>query len=422
MAKKKPEKPQRVFTRHQISHYQQQKKRQRIILSLGLIIITAVILIMGVGWFVSEYQPMHEKAITVNDTEFNMQYYVDLLKLQGKDQPAEYVQYLADNIILTIEQNELIRQEALKLGISISNDEIEAELKNHEPPFNDAHKDFLSGQLLIKKLLDGYFNNQVPTNAEQIYVMAMLLESEAQVEEIKARLANSDNFTDLAREKSLDYFSRLSGGDYGWHTKDILSGLLPGPIVDNAFAATAGILSRPIYDEETEKGLGYWLVKVLDTNVEEEEAHVLLMLLSSEEAALNASDRLNAGENFAAVAGDLTQLNGVEENKGEYLLTPGMMSPTLDEYIFDPTVPLQTVSEPIRDESVATQGGYWLLKITGREMDRPIEDDDRSLLKAKAFEEWFSARWDDPNNRIDHSYLNEDNKAWAIKQVVKSGI
>ena len=422
MTKKKPEKPQRVFTRHQISHHQQQKKKQRIILSLGLIIITAVILIMGAGWFVSEYQPMHEKAITVNDTEFNMQYYVDMLKLQGKDQPAEYIPPLANNVILIIEQNELIRQEALKLGISISDDEIEAALKTHEPPYNDAHKDLLSGQLLAKRLLDGYFDNQVPTNAEQVYVMAMLLESEAQVDEISARLENSDNFTDLAGEKSLDYFSRLSGGDYGWHPKDILVGLLPGHIVDTAFAATAGVLSRPIYDAETEKGLGYWLVKVLDRNVEEEEVHVLLMLLGSEEEALSAGDRLNAGENFAAVAGDLTQLSGVEENKGEYLLTPGTWSPTLDEYIFDPAVPLQTLSEPIRDESVATKAGYWLVKITGREMDRPIEDDDRNLLKAKAFDEWFSARWDDPNNEIDHSYLNEDNKAWAIKQMVKSGI
>ena len=422
MAKKKPEKPQRVFTRHQTSHYQQQKKRQRIILSLGIIIITAVILIMGVGWFASEYQPMHEKAITVNDTEFNMQYYVDMLKLQGQDQPAEYIQYLADNTILTIEQNELIRQEALKLGISVSDDEIEAELKTHEPPFNDAHKDLVGGQLLVKRLLDGYFDNQVPTNAEQVYVMAMLLESEAQADEISARLENSDNFTDLAREFSLDYFSSLSGGDYGWHTKDILSGLLPDHIVDYAFAATAGALSRPIYDEETEKGLGYWLVKVLDTNVEEEEAHVLLMLLGSEEAALNASGRLNAGENFAAVAGDFTQLKGVEENKGEYLLAPGMRSPTLDEYIFDPAVPLQTLSEPIRDEGVVTKEGYWLVKITGREIDRPLEEDDRNLLKSKAFNEWFSALWDDPDNQINHSYLNEDNKEWAIKQVVKSGI
>ncbi len=422
MAKKKPEKPQRVFTRHQISHYQQQKKKQRIILGLGITIVTAVILIMGAGWFVSQYQPMHEKAITVNDTEFNMQYYVEMLKLQSKDQPAEYVPSLANSIILSIEQNELLRQEALKLGISISEDEIETELKNHEPPYNDAHKDFLSGQLLVKRLLDGYFDNQVPVNAEQVYLMAMLLESEAQVNEIKARLENSDNFTDLAREKSLDYFSRLSGGDYGWHSKDILGGLLPGPIIDSAFTATAGVLSRPIYDEETEKGLGYWLVKILDRNVEEEETHVLLMLLGSEEAALNAGDRLDAGESFGAVAGDLSQMKGAEENKGEYMLTPGMMSPTLDEYIFDPEIPLQTVSEPIIDESVATQGGYWLLKITGREMDRPIEDDDRSLLKAKAFEEWFTERWDHPDNQIDHSYLNEDNKAWAIKQVVKSGI
>jgi hypothetical protein len=419
---KKAEKIQHTFTKRQLSHRQQQKRRQRIILSAGLIIITSVILIIGIGWFIGEYQPLHQKAISVNDTEFNMKYFINMLKLQGKDQPAENIRYLAENVIETIEQNELIRQGALGLGFNVSDDEIDEEMKSHDPPFNDAHRDLVRNQLLISKLVDGYFDQQVPEYAEQVHLMAMLLESEAQANEVRSRLENSDNFTELAGEFSLDYFSKFNRGDYGWHPEDILNELLPDHILDYISNAKVETLSRPIYDEETEKGVGYWLVKILDINEEEEEAHVNLMLLGSEKEAQSVIDKLNAGDDFADVAIDFSKLDGVEENEGEFLLSPGMTSSTVDEYVFAPEVALNTLSEPIRDETVATQGGYWLVKIAKREMDREIEDEDRDFLTIKALNEWVSSLWDNPANNIDHSYLDEDKKTWAIEQAIGRGI
>lgn len=420
MAKKKPEKPRRVPTRRQISHYEHQKKRQRIIRNAGLFVIASVILILGAGWFFGDYQPRQETAIKVNGTEFSMQHYVDVLKLQSQGQSPEYVQAVADITVTNIEQNEILRQGALDLGVTVSDEEIKEELEERELPDSAASKDFVRGQLLMTKLLDTHFDEQVPVNAEQVHIMAMLLESEAQAEEVRAGLGNSGNFTEMAREYSADYLSRLNGRDYGWHTRSISSEFLPEPVVDYAFDAPVNTLSHPLYDEEGEKNLGYWLAKVLDRNEEEEEAHVLLMLLGSEEEALTAVDRLKGGEDFAAVAADLSQLKGAEENKGEYLLAPGMKTAALDEFIFDPAVPVQTLSDPIRDEETTTRGGYWLVKAAGREEDRPIAEADRDVLKAKAFEEWFASLWEDPGNEIDHGYLDEGNhKAWAVEQAVK---
>ncbi len=58
---------------------------------------------------------MHHTVITVNDTEFDMSYYIDALKVGGRGQSAEYTQSLAGSMVRQIEQSELIRQEALKL-------------------------------------------------------------------------------------------------------------------------------------------------------------------------------------------------------------------------------------------------------------------------------------------------------------------
>ena len=420
MTKKKVEKPQRFVSKHQLSRWEQQKKRQRIILILGIFIIVAVLGIVGVGWYIGQYQPLHQTVIRVNDTEFNMKYYVEMLKLSGGNQPAQYMQLLADNAVKSIEQNELIKQGALKLGISVSDDAVNEELKKSDLPNNDVYRDLVRSQLLTRKLLDEYFEQQVPISAEQRHVMAMLLEGEAQATEVRARLENGEGFTELAGEFSLDYFSKTNQGDFGWHPEVILNELLPTHVVEYAFNYEAGVLSQPIYDEEIGKEVGYWLITVLDRNEEEEEAHIKVMLLGSEAEAKEIKSRLEAGEDFAPLAKESSQLEGVEENEGEYMLTPGMMTPAVDEFAFDPEVELETISEPIRDENVLTEGGYWLVKVVDKDENRPIEDNDRDWLKAEALNEWVSSLWDDPENEVDDSYLDEEKKAWAIEQAMRS--
>jgi len=51
LANQKVEKPKREVTKRQLSHWQQQKKRQRIILGLGIFIVVVVLGVLGAGWF-----------------------------------------------------------------------------------------------------------------------------------------------------------------------------------------------------------------------------------------------------------------------------------------------------------------------------------------------------------------------------------
>ena len=101
MAKKKVEKPKREVTKRQLSQWQRQRRRQRIILGLGIFIVAAVLGIMGAGWYISHYQPRHQIVISVNDTKFNMDYYIKMLKYYGEGMPTQYMQFMADEVYYT---------------------------------------------------------------------------------------------------------------------------------------------------------------------------------------------------------------------------------------------------------------------------------------------------------------------------------
>ena len=417
---KKREKPKREFTKRQLSQWQQQKKRQRIIIISGIFIIAAVLLVVGTGWYISEYRPLHQTVIRVNDVEFDMNYYVKVLKFYGEGQPSYFMYNLADEVVKVIERNELVRQEAKELGISVSNEEVDRELKSRDPPLSKDYRDMIRTEILAGKLLDEYFEPKVPVLAEQRHIMAMLLESESQATEVRARLNGGEDFGELAGELSLDEVSRDKKGDLGWHPKEIIAELLATSVPgEQAFSADVAVLSQPIYDEEVIKNAGYWLVKVIERDQETGEAFIKAILLGSEEQAQQVKSRLEAGENFTALAAELSQDKGSKENGGELgWLTEGMMGSDFDEFVFNPEVELNTLSEPISDEMAWTQGGYWLIKVLDRDDNREVEESDRSWLKTKALNEWVSSLWDNPNNEVDDSYLDEEKKAWALERAL----
>jgi len=421
LAKKgKIEKPKREYTRRQLSRWQQQKRRQRLILGVGVFIIVAVLVTVGVGWYTSHYQPLHQTVIRVNETEFNMDYYVKMLKLYREAQSGYQMVGLADQVVKVIERNELVRQGAMKLGFSVSDEEVDKERKASDPPISKDYRDVVRTEMLINKLRDEYFEQTVPVATEQSHLMAMLLESETQANEVRARLEAGEDFGELAGELSLDSFSRGKSGDLGWHPREIWTELpissIPG---EHAFSAEIGVLSQPIYDETVIKEVGYWLVEVLEREEEPQEAHVRAILLGSEQEAWEVRDRLEAGEDFATLAGELSQDYASKEDGGDLgWLAPETMSPAFDEFVFNSEV--GTLSEPIRDDTAMTTGGYWLFKVLGREDSRQVSDEDRDLLKALALNEWVSSLWEDPENEIDDSYLDAEKKAWAMEKAKES--
>jgi len=415
LSKKKPEKPQHILTPRQISRWERQKKRQRIILASGIFVIVLALAFVGAGWYLGQFKPMRETVIKVNGTEFAMDYYVEMLKLEGAYHSVQDLSYVADSALQNIQRNEILRQGALELGFSVADEEIVKELRENDLPDKEAYRGLVRQQLLTDRLLDAHFDAQVPLFAEQRQVMAMMLESKSQALDIRSRLENGEDFSELAEELSLDPLSRNRGGDLGWVPRIILQEMLQTSIVDDIFRHRVGELSRPIYDDEAQKWVGYWLVKVLDRDEEEEEAHIQVMLFGSEDEAKSLKRQLEAGEEWGPLAVEHSQMKGVAENEGEWLVSPGEMNALVDAYAFDQETEPGVISEPLRDETVTTKGGYWLIEITDQDAERRITTEYRDYLKAKAFDEWMAALVDDEGNEI-VNYLDAEKKSWAIEQ------
>ncbi len=420
MAKKKVEKPKGKFTKRQLSRWQQQKRRQRIIMSMGISVIAVVIglIVAGIyyGWYLTEYKPLQQTVIEVNGTTFNMDYYVKTLKYHAGGQSAQYIEFLLDPVLENIKRNELIRQKALELGVSISDKEVDDELKARDLPHNQAISDIVRTGLLLDKLRQEYFEPQLPLSTEQRYIMAMFLESQSQASEVKVKLEADEDFAMLAGELSLDSLTKQENGDLGWRPEGVLAELLDTSLLETqVFSSEVGVISQPLHDEDKAKSLGYWLVRVFERKADPEEAHVQAMLLASEEEAQSIKVRLEAGDDFAMLAGELSQLPGVEENKGDLgWLTPDSMSQAVSDFVFDSETELAIISEPIRDETTSTSGGYWLFKVLDSGI-REISDEDRDSLVTQAMNDWLSPLMDDTENEI-VSYLDDEMRAFAVSK------
>ena len=416
MAKKKAEKPKRELTKRQLSRWQQQKKRRRIILGSGILVIVAALSIVGVGiynrWYIPEYKPLRETVIEVNDTKFDMDYYIKMLRYYGGGMPIEQMGFVADEVVKVIERSELMRQGAMALGISVSDKEVDEELKSRDLQLSKDYRDVVRTQMLVSKLSDEYFDQKVPQFAEQRHIFAMFLESESQVNEVRARLEAGKDFAQLAGELSLDATCKEKKGDLGWRPEGILSLMFATPVLDEyAFNCEVGVLSQPIYDENKTKSVGYWLIKVSERDEGAKTAKVKVMLLGSEQEANDVRARLEAGGDFAILAKALSQHDASKENGGDFDVSEDTMSSAFNEFVFSSE--LGVLSQPIRDDTVSTKGGYWLLKVADIDNNRQITDEDRDLLKADVLSKWVKALEDDPKNKVE-SYLDEEKKAWAI--------
>jgi foldase protein PrsA len=183
-------------------------------------------------------------------------------------------------------------------------------------------------------------------------------------------------------------------------------------IADAAFNLTPGEISQPIYDASATKSVGYWLIEVTDKQNEAINASV--MLLGSEVEAEWVKAELAAGGNFSALAGNYSQHESKTNGGKLDGLEPGDMGSTaFDAVAFNLTV--NEVSEPVKDESVQTAGGYWLVMVIDRG-DHELEEEVKNELIDKHFNDWFEELKEDGTieNRLD-----ADKISWAVGKVLE---
>lgn len=412
MAKKqKKATSERVPSKHQLGKWQRQQKIRRIVIIAAVVFLVGISSWIGYGFY-KDYQndPLRQVVIEVNDVQFNMEYFVDMLDVYttgvNSTELYYYGDYFASLVADTIINAESLRQAAEEeLGIEATADEIDAELKEREFPDEMVFRDIVSAIVLQEKV-GQHFDPGVNATVEQADAQVMLLESQEVADDVMARIEAGGNFTALAQE-----FASNSSveRDLGWLPKE----LMPNTLIANAaFNLTAGEISQPIYDGNATKKIGYWLIEV--TGAQNETINAQVMLLASEAEAEQIRAELMGGGNFSAFAGNHSQHQSKTNGGKLDGLEPGDMGSTaFDQVAFNIT--LNQVSEPVRDESVRTTGGYWIVKVVDRG-DRQLDEQLREELKNKRHSDWLEA-WKE-NSTIEN-LLDEDKIDWAIDEVFK---
>ena len=193
-------------------------------------------------------------------------------RLQGLEaQPATQAAFDAAVLDAMIDQV-LIEQAAPRLGITVSDAEVDAELALQEELAAangttledmlaaqlytlDEYRDVLRGLLLAQKV--GEVVADVPPTAEQVHARHILVADEATARDLIAQLQQGADFAQLAMEYSLDASSAPSGGDLGWVPRGVL---LQPEVEDAIFALAEGELAP----EPVRSSLGYHVVQTLE--------------------------------------------------------------------------------------------------------------------------------------------------------------
>ncbi|MCJ7605533.1 MAG: peptidylprolyl isomerase [Dehalococcoidales bacterium] len=423
------------MTRRQMSSHKRAQRRQRIVLISGVSIIAVAVIIVLVGLFIGEIIPMNASVLEINGKSFNMRYYIDALELAASNNPDRTVGLINSGLITQLQDNELLRQGAEMLGITVSDDEVKDELERLGFEKSNVNTDIMRVQLVQTKLKDEYFDGMIPVSDAQVNMQALMLEDETVAADIRGRIASGDNVTDLAREYGLNYYSQNEYfGDFGWHPAVIYTDLLGTQVpIDYAFNAAAGDLSEPLADNETSKRKGYWLLKVNSLgevpgsgNVTSISANVTGLLLSSESEATEIKARIEAGEDVAALAAEYSNYSLSKANGGELgtQVKPAeedrtAISEPVDAYIFAEDVEIGAWSDPVADTLYWTVGGEWVVKVVDTAEDMAISDEDREYLIDKLYSDWLAALSSDPSFEI-NVLLTDEQQARAISKVEKA--
>lgn len=168
-------------------------------------------------------------------------------------------------------QQELIEQEAARQQIAISDEQLENEYQalRSQAPSEEGWQQWLAENQytdeefrasLRPSLITARMRDQVvqalPAQITQVRARHILVDSEAQANDLLTRLANGEDFAALAASFSRDVTTREIGGDLGWFAD---GELMEPALTQVAFAIQAGQIAGPVATR-----LGYHVLQVLE--------------------------------------------------------------------------------------------------------------------------------------------------------------
>ncbi len=191
---------------------------------------------------------------------------LDLESAEGRERLAQARRQVLEQMI----DQELIRQAASAMGVSISEAQLESSVqeivdqsggqegfKQSLQAMGTTNEDFR--RMLLDQLLSEAVYKAVTagisSTAEQVHARHILVSTRERADEVVARLQAGEDFAYLAREYSEDISSRETGGDVGFFPR----GVMPPEVEEVAFASELGVVSGVV-----ESQFGFHIIQVLE--------------------------------------------------------------------------------------------------------------------------------------------------------------
>ena len=366
--------------------------------------------------------------LEVNDVSVSQSEYTSILKSQrlyaqsygGSFNPGVAPYELMQNLA----QNELIRQAAPREGLSVTEQEIEAEILRRLVPSAEGQP--IEGQ--VRRDYEAAVSNYLSTTQLSFDTYKSLVEIDLMRNQLRERLgrdiqlvqphaevhmiqiadiavtdqvesalnASDADFAKIALQFSVDQESRADGGRLGWIPRTAHLRY------DNfLFGLDLGELSQPIQAEDGE----YYVVR-LTRRIDVETAELHAIKVPDVRTARDVRDQLEAAR-FEDLSAEISTDPDLRAARGSLgIVTAGDLDGLFDEIIRG--LAIGEVSPPVTEGT-----GSQYIMVSERTSAREVDADNLDTLKTRALETWLSREWD--ANRIEYCPGGSDNCFGSIK-------
>lgn len=375
----------------------------------------------------SKIEILDRIAIIVDDgvvmesqIEFGLEELVKRYEQQNIPKPS--LDNLKEQVIESLIIEELQLQLAERAGVRISDSELNDSIiriaRNNQMELEqfisfiensgDSYEEFRENvrkQMIIQRIQRGRVQSEISITEKEfdaflktdeslkelepeLFVRQILVKTLIEAEKVISRIANGENFTDLAKEISISG-NAINGGAMNWRKLSEMPELFSTALQNKKINE----ITEPI-----ESGAGYHILKLEDKRgpfVQYEDQwfsrHILLApsAIRSEEDTLqeinNIRDRVINGESFADLAKEFSEDPGSAKQGGELdWLGKGVLAPEFEKMMIE--TPIGKVSEVFQ-----TQFGFHFLEVLNfrnHDMTRElIEDRAYQILYGRKYEE-----------------------------------
>ncbi len=215
---------------------------RRLIIGGAVAVIVVVVGILAFGWYQTQIKPLGKTVVRVGDTEFSLAHLERRVEHDKAAYSPENYLTLVDNTLVRLEREGLLLAGAGELGISVSDEEVTAEVRKRGNLAEDAEQKTFATEFrrqvedsglredeyrqmlragLLEEKVSNYFLYVAPTEEPQVRGRWIVVDDVDKADEIVQRLDAGESFADLAKEFSIDSANADKGGEFDWTPRGV---------------------------------------------------------------------------------------------------------------------------------------------------------------------------------------------------------